>query len=69
MAVMNSLVADAFEELMSEGRMLVLNGKKSTLSSKDVECAVKLHIPGELGKGAVSEGRQGLKDHSGAAGE
>ena len=49
--------------------MLVLNGKKSTLSSKDVECAVKLHIPGELGKGAVSEGRQGLKDHSGSAGE
>ena len=65
MATMNSIVADTFDNLMSEGRMLVINQKKSTLSSKDVETAVKLLIPGDLGKGSVQEGRQGLKDHSG----
>ena len=53
MATMNSIVADTFENLMSEGRMLVINQKKSTLSSKDVETAVKLLIPGDLGKGSV----------------
>ena len=67
METMNSIVADTFDNLMSEGRMLVINGKKQTLSSKDVETAVKLLIPGELGKGSVQEGRQGLKDHAGQA--
>ena len=67
MDTMNSIVADTFDNLMSEGRMLVINGKKHTLSSKDVETAVKLQIPGELGKGSVQEGRQGLQDHSGQA--
>ena len=57
MQTMNSIVADTFDNIMSEGRMLVINGKKSTLSSKDVETAVKLLIPGELGKGSVTEGR------------
>ena len=62
---MNSIVADCFDNIMSEGRMLVINNRKSTLSSKDVESAVKLLVPGDLGKNAVQEGRQGLKDHSG----
>ena len=53
MGTMNSIISDVFDNLMSEGRMLVINGKKSTLSSKDVETAVKLLVPGELGKAAV----------------
>ena len=61
---MNSIVADVFDNVMCEGRMLVINSKKSTLSSKDVETSVKLLFPGDLGKGSVMEGRQGLKDHS-----
>ena len=67
METMNSIVADTFDNLMCEGRMLVINGRKQTLSSKGVETAVKLLIPGELGKGSVQEGRQGLKDHAGQA--
>ena len=50
---MNSIVADTFDKLMSESRMLVINGRKHTLQSQDVEAAVKLLIPGELGKHAV----------------
>ena len=61
MHAMNHLVADKFDQVMSEGRMLVINSKKTTLSSKDVETACKLTIPGELGKGAVTQGRQALK--------
>ena len=64
MHAMNTMVADKFDRIMSEGRMLVINGKKQTLSSKDVETACKLLIPGELGKGAISQGRQALKERA-----
>ena len=53
MTTMNSIVAEVFDNVLSESRMLVINGKKSTLSSKDVETAVKLLFPGELGKLSV----------------
>ena len=66
---MNSLIADTFDNIMSESRLILINNRKSTLQSQDVECAVKLLIPGELGKGSVHEGRQGLKDHIGNQGE
>mmetsp|Transcript_945 Transcript_945/g.1297 ORF Transcript_945/g.1297 Transcript_945/m.1297 type:complete len:121 (+) Transcript_945:228-590(+) len=65
MTTMNSIIADVFDNLMMESRMLVVNGKKQTLQSKDVEAAVKLLLSGELCKGAVECGRQGLKDHMG----
>ena len=61
---MNNMVADKFDSIMAEGRMLVINGKNSTLSSKDVETACKLVIPGELGKGAITQGRQALKERA-----
>ena len=49
--------------------MLVLNGKKQTLASKDVEAAVKLTMNGELRKGAVIAGRNALKEHANKAEE
>ena len=39
--------------------------KKNTLTSKECESAVKLLIPGELGKMSVGEGRKALKRFSG----
>ena len=57
MRTMNSINAEKFSQLMSECRSLVVNGKKSTLSSKEVETACKLTIFGELGQNAVAEGR------------
>ena len=39
--------------------------KKNTLTSKECESAVKLLIPGELGKMSVGEGRKALKKFSG----
>ena len=66
---MNTMCSDKFDQIMAEGRMLVINGKKSTLSSKDVETACKLTIPGELGKGAITQGRQALKERAQAGDE
>ena len=64
MHAMNTMCSDKFDQIMAEGRMLVINGKKSTLSSKDVETACKLTIPGELGKGAITQGRQALRERA-----
>ena len=69
MHAMNTMCSDKFDQIMAEGRMLVINGKKSTLSSKDVETACKLTIPGELGKGAITQGRQALKERAQAGDE
>ena len=35
-------------------------GKKSTLSSRRVQAAVRIHLPAELGKHAVSEGTKAV---------
>ena len=69
MHALNQMVADKFDNIMAEGRMLVINGKKQTLSTKDCETAVRLLIPGELGKGAIQHGRQALKDRAQAGDE
>ena len=63
MRSLNSINAEKFKELMSECRNLVINTKKQTLSSKEVETACKLTIFGELGQNAVAEGRQALREH------
>ena len=49
MRTLNSINAEKFSEIMKECRNLVINTKKATLSSKEVETAVKLTIFGELG--------------------
>ena len=69
MVTMNSIIADTFDEIMGECRNLVINGKKHTLQSRDVEAAVKLLLTGELKKHAVDYGQKGLKDHMGDAGD
>ena len=60
MAQCNQIVAELFERIMDEARKLTLFTKKSTLSSKEIETAIKLLFDGELGKHAVHEGRQSI---------
>ena len=67
MRTMNSINAEKFSQLMSECRTLVINTKKATLTSKEVETACKLTIFGELGQNAVAEGRQALREHHAGA--
>ena len=45
---------------MKESRDLMIYSKKQTLSSKEIEAAVKLHIPGELCKLAMQVSRSSL---------
>ena len=56
MAIMNSFINDIFERVALEGSKLVRYNKKHTLSSREVQTAVRLLLPGELAKHALTEG-------------
>ena len=56
MSIMNSFINDIFERIALEGSRLVRYNKKHTLSSREVQTAVRLLLPGELAKHALTEG-------------
>jgi histone H2B len=56
MAIMNSFMGDVFERIASESGRLIRHNKKATLSSREIQTAVRLIMPGELAKHAISEG-------------
>jgi histone H2B len=60
MSIMNSFIGDIFEKIVTEGGKLARYSKKSTLSSREVQTAVRLVLPGELAKHAVSEGTKAV---------
>ena len=60
MGVMNSFIADIFDKVVTEAGRLSRYNKKSTLSSREVQTAVRLVLPGELAKHAVSEGTKAV---------
>ncbi len=60
MSIMNSFINDVFERIASEAGKLTRYNKKSTLSSREVQTAVRLMLPGELAKHAVSEGTKAV---------
>ncbi|EPZ35567.1 histone H2B.1 [Rozella allomycis CSF55] len=66
MAIMNSFVNDIFERIASEASKLASYNKKTTLSSREVQTAVRLLLPGELSKHAVSEGTKAVTKYTGA---
>ena len=60
MAVVNSLVTDMFEQIAVEASKLVRYTRKKTLSSNDVQAAVKLLLPPDLGSHAIMEATKSL---------
>ena len=60
MSIMNSFINDVFERIALEAGRLARYNKKSTLSSREVQTAVRLMLPGELAKHAVSEGTKAV---------
>lgn len=64
MAVMNSFVNDIFERIAVEATKLARYQKKATLSSGDVQAAVKLILPGDLADHAVTEGTRALNKYN-----
>ncbi|KAF3627692.1 Histone H2B [Capsicum annuum] len=56
MGIMNSFINDIFEKLAQESSRLARINKKPTITSREIQTAVRLVLPGELAKHAVSEG-------------
>ena len=60
MSIMNSFIGDVFERIASEAGKLGKYAGRVTLSSREVQTAVRLVLPGELAKHAVSEGTKAV---------
>ncbi|GLJ42493.1 hypothetical protein SUGI_0880740 [Cryptomeria japonica] len=60
MGIMNSFINDIFEKLASESSRLARYNKKPTITSREIQTAVRLVLPGELAKHAVSEGTKAV---------
>jgi histone H2B len=60
MSIMNSFVNDLFERIAIEASKLVRYNKKHTLTAREIQSAVKLLIPGELGRHAIIEGAKSI---------
>lgn len=60
MSIMNSFVNDIFERIAGEASKLAAYNKRSTISSREIQTSVRLILPGELAKHAVSEGTKAV---------
>ena len=60
MSIMNSFINDIFERIAMEAGKLSRYSKKATLSSREIQTSVRLMLPGELAKHAVSEGTKAV---------
>ena len=64
MSIVNSFVNDIFERLTAQASELVRCHKKRTLSSREVQTAVRFVLPNELAKHAVAEGIKACTKHA-----
>ena len=64
MSIMNSFVNDIFERIASEASKLSTHNGRSTISSREIQTAVRLLLPGELAKHAVSEGTKAVTKYT-----
>ena len=63
-SILNSFINDIFDRIAVEASRLARYNKKSTLSSREIQTAVRLILPGELAKHAVSEGTKAVTKYS-----
>ncbi|ELR55407.1 hypothetical protein M91_09748, partial [Bos mutus] len=64
MGIMNSFINDIFECIAGEASHLAHYNKRSTITSKEIQTAVRLLLPGELAKHAVSEGTKAVTKYT-----
>ncbi|CAD8170218.1 unnamed protein product (macronuclear) [Paramecium tetraurelia] len=64
MNIMNSFINDIFDRIALEASKLVRFNKRRTLSSREIQTAVKLLLPGELARHAISEGTKAVTKYT-----
>lgn len=60
MLIVNSFLNDIFDKVATEAASVARNNKVKTVSSRAVQTAVRLALPGDLGKHAMAEGTKAL---------
>ncbi|CAB3259482.1 unnamed protein product [Arctia plantaginis] len=60
MVIMNSFVNDTLERIAVEAGRLVAHSKKTTMSSREIQSAIRLIIPGELATHANIEATKAI---------
>ena len=64
MSIMNSFVNDLLDRVACEASRLTKYGKNRTMSSREIQTAVRLLLPGELAKHAISEGTKAVTKYT-----
>jgi len=64
MSIMNSFMNDIFERLAAESSRLSTINRKQTITSREIQTAVRLVFPGELAKHGVSEGTKAVAKYN-----
>jgi len=64
MSIMNSFVGDIFERIATEAGRLARYNNRQTITSREIQTAVRLLLPGELAKHAVSEGTKAVTKYN-----
>ena len=62
--IMNAFLNDIFERIAGEASPLAHYNKCSTITSREIQTAVRLLLPGELAKRAVSEGTKAVTKYT-----
>ncbi|KAF5177857.1 Histone h2b [Thalictrum thalictroides] len=60
MGIMNSFINDVFEKLAEKSSRLARYNKKPTITTRETQSAVRLVLPDELAKHAVSKGTKAV---------
>ncbi|KRX21514.1 Histone H2B 7 [Trichinella nelsoni] len=63
MSIMNSFVYDIFDRFAVEASRLANYSQRTTITSREIQTAVRLLLPGELSKHAVSEGTKAISKY------
>ena len=64
MMIMNSFVSDIFDRIATEAGRLARYNRRQTITSREIQTAVRLILPGELAKHAVSEGTKAVTKYN-----
>ena len=64
MGIMNSFINDIFEHIAGEASHLVHYNKCLTITSREIQTALCLLLPGELAKHAMSEGTKAVTKYT-----
>ncbi|XP_019460175.1 PREDICTED: late histone H2B.L4-like [Lupinus angustifolius] len=62
--IMNNFINDMFDKLVHESSQLALYNKKTSITARDIQTAVRLVLPAELAKHAVFEGARAVTNET-----